>query len=337
MAAPAQQSTEILKESHWIPERHGRITELCQEVVASEDSGIRSLSHYSNGILDFVVCRTDRGPLGSTVADAGGELPDESLPGSRLLLCAQDLGGILRPLGTGDLMRTVVANAGGGLWGGRVKAGEFLAALTETAASVETMDSMMNTLVSRIRTEVHGLPGELPGGAPDATPGRIAEHVLPRIDFGTAAQQGSVDEERLRHLLQSHLNTTDLQYAGYYRDWTLVCVGDVFDAPELGPRFLNISVRSRRSAYRDLSQRLSGHLSRLTDALHLGALPEPGGAPVDRLVLDVQEGAVYVAWTSPSEFVVGVTLEQPQVGNAEIRLNHLTRALGEITARTSPH
>ncbi|WKU48812.1 hypothetical protein Q3V23_34780 [Streptomyces sp. VNUA116] len=337
MAAPAQQCTEILKESHWTQERHGLITQLCQEAVASKESGIRSLSHYTNGILDFAVRRAGRGPLRSPAADADGEPPDESLPGSRLLLCTQDLGGILRPLGTGDLMRTVVANAGGGLWGGRVKAGEFLAALTDEAASVEAMDTAMNTLVTRIRTEVHRLPDELPGGAPGATPGRATCRVRPRIDFGTAAPQRPVDEERLRHLLQGHLNTTDLQYAGYYRDWTLVCVGDVFDAPELGPRFLNISVRSRRSAYRDLSQRLSGHLSRLTDALHLGAPPAPGGAPVDRLVLDVQEGAVYVAWISPSEFVVGVTLEQPQVGNAETRLGRLARALAGVTAPNAPH
>ncbi|MFC9292887.1 hypothetical protein ACFTWH_05770 [Streptomyces sp. NPDC057011] len=333
MAAPAQQRTEILKESHWTPQRHGRITELCQEAVASAGSGIRSLSHYSNGILDFVVCHTDRGPLSSMVADAGDDLQDESLPGSRLLLCTQDLGGILRPLGTGDLMRTVVANAGGGLWGGRVKPGEFLAGLTEEAASVEAMDATMNTLVTRLRTEVHRLPDELPGGSLTAAPGHSTEQVSPRVDFGTATRPGSGDEERLRHLLQGHLNTTDLQYAAYYRDWTLVCVGDVFDAPELGPRFLNVSVRSRRSAYRDLSQRLSGHLSRLTDALHLVAPPEPGGPPVDRLVLDVQEGAVYVTWTSPSEFVVGVTLDQPQVGNADINLNRLARALGEITTR----
>ncbi|AVH59647.1 MULTISPECIES: hypothetical protein [Streptomyces] len=335
MAAPAPHRTETLTEYHWSAERHGRITELCED-AAEEAPEIRSLSHYSNGILDFVVCHADRAPLSSLVTEADDDLHDESLPGSRLLLCAQDLGAVLRPLGTGELMRTVVANERGGLWGGRVKPGEYLAALTDGPNCVPAMDATMNALVTRIRTEVHRLPDELPGGTPDAKP-RLAStdagDAPLRVDFGTAAAPVPAYEQRLRSLWHKHVNITDLQYAGYYRDWTLVCVGDVFDAPDLAPRFLDVSVRSRRTAYRDLSRGLRGHLVRLTDALHLVAPPAEGLAPVQRLVLDVQEGAVYVTWLSPREFVVGVTLDQPQVGHAEARLRRLAHDLGEIRAQ----
>ncbi|MFF8606211.1 hypothetical protein ACF06X_09755 [Streptomyces sp. NPDC015346] len=348
MAAPAPHRTETLTEHHWSPERHGRITQLCEEAVASEP-GMRSLSHYSNGILDFVVGRTDRPPLSSMVAETGDERQDESLPGSRLLLCAQDLGALLRPLGTGELMRTVVANGQGGLWGGRVKPGEYLAALTDSGASVDAVDAAMNRLVTRIRTDVHSLPDELPGGDVSAeprpgltpvsasrsvslgAPGTDAGGAAPRVDFGTAAAPDPAYEERLRALWRQHVNTTDLQYAGYYRDLTLVCAGDVFDAPDLGPRFIDVSVRSRRTAYRDLSRGLRGHLVRLTDALHLVAPAEDGRPPLDRLVLDVQEGAVYVVWTSAREFLIGVTLDQTQVRNADIRLNRLASALRGVT------
>ncbi|WP_369245427.1 hypothetical protein [Streptomyces sp. R41] len=336
MAAPAPHRIDILTEYHWSAERHGRITAMCEEAAAAAPE-IRSLSHYSNGILDFVVCRADRAPLSSLVTEADDDLHDESLPGSRLLLCAQDLGAVLRPLGTGELMRTVVANVRGGLWGGRVKPGEYLAALSDSPDCVPAMDAAMNHLVTRVRTEVHTLPDELPGGAPDAPP-RLAstdtENEALRIDFGTAAAPVPAYEQRLRALWHNHVNTTDLQYAGYYRDWTLVCVGDVFDAPELGPRFMDVSVRSRRTAYRDLSRGLRGHLVRLTDALHLVAPAVDGQPPVDRLVLDVQEGAVYVTWLSPREFVVGVTLDQTQVGHAEARLRRLALALGEIRAQS---
>ncbi|GGT98330.1 hypothetical protein [Streptomyces lateritius] len=354
MAAPAPHRTETLTEHHWSPERHGRITALCEEAVASEP-GMRSLSHYSNGILDFVVGRTGRPPLSSMVAEAGDDRQDESLPGSRLLLCTQDLGALLRPLGTGELMRTVLANGQGGLWGGRVKPGEYLAALTDSGACVDAVDAAMNRLVTRIRTEVHSLPDELPGGDVSGDPGLApagpvsrsaarfvpltdqgpavgdAGNAVPRVDFGTAAAPDPAYEERLRALWRRHVNTTDLQYAGYYRDLTLVCAGDVFDAPELGPRFIDVSVRSRRTAYRDLSRGLRGHLVRLTDALHLVAPAQDGRPPLDRLVLDVQEGAVYVVWTSAREFLIGVTLDQTQVRNADIRLNRLASALRGVT------
>ncbi|MET9758911.1 hypothetical protein ABZ016_07625 [Streptomyces sp. NPDC006372] len=285
------------------------------------------MSHYSNGIIDFVVRRSDCPPLSSLVTVGGEDLANEALPGSRLLLCTQDLGALMRPLGTGELMRVVLANAHGGLWGGRVKAGEYLSALTDTPGGVPAMDAAMNRLVSTIRTQVHHLPDELPGGLTDlAEP--LPEHKgRLRIDFGTAAERDSPSEMRLRAVWGAHVNTLDLQYAAFYRDWKLVCAGDVFESPELGPRFLDVSVRSRRTAYRDLAQSLRGHLARLTDALRLVVRP-----PADRLVLDVQEGAVYVLWLSPRDYVLGVTLDQRQVDHAEGRLRQLVDALGAITA-----
>ncbi|MFE5537693.1 hypothetical protein [Streptomyces sp. NPDC056492] len=334
MAAPAPHGTQTLTEHHWAPERLGRITSLCDEAVSSTP-GIRSLSHFGNGILDFVVCRTDRRPLGAMVGDLGDERDEESLPGSRLLLSTQDVGVLLQPLGTGELMRTVVANGEGCLWGGRVKPGEYLAAVTDSAEGADAMDAAMNALVTRIRTEVHRLPDELPGGDPAARPGpsRVDEgRTRLRVDFGTAATPEPAYEERLRALWLAHLNTNDLQYAAYYRDWTLVCAGDVFESDDLGPKFLGVSVRTRRTAYRELSRSLRGHLIRLADALGLVAPARADRPAVERLVLDVQEGAIYLAWTSSREFLVGVTLDQTQVANADARLQRLAGAVRGLTA-----
>lgn len=335
VAAPAPHASTTLKESHWTPKRHGLITALCEETVA-RTSAIRSLAHYSNGILDFAVLRTDRAPLSSLITETGDDAHNESLPGSRLLLCAQDLGAVLRPLKTGELMRTVLAGGRAGLWGGRARPDEFLAAVTDVPGGVPEMDEAMNRLTARIRTEVHGLPDELLGGDAQAKAHLQTGEapVGPQVDFGTAAAPDTVYEQRLRDLWRTHVNTTDLQYAGYYRDWTLVCVGDVFDSQELGPRFMDVSVRTRRTAYRDLSRSLRGHLVRLKDALDLIAPPPGGGASVDRLVLDVQEGAVYVHWTSPRAFLLGVTLDQRQVGNAERRLAALAQVTGGVEVPT---
>ncbi|MFE9253642.1 hypothetical protein [Streptomyces sp. NPDC006879] len=323
MAAPATQQIETLKESHWTARRHGLITELCERGVTMTPA-IRSLSHYSNGILDFAVIRAERVPLISLVTESDDERRDEALPGSRLLLCAQDLGAVLNPLGTGELMRTVVANERAGLYGARATPGEFVAAATDIPGGTPAMDEAMNALITRIRDEVYSLPDELLGGDRSARPAANARDAgaVASVEFGTAAAQDPDYEQRLRDLWRAHVNTTDLHYAGYYRDWTLVCVGDVFESDALGPRFTNVSVRARRTAYRDLSRTLRGHLVRLTDALGLIV-----SAPVDRLVLDVQQGAVCVLWTSPREFLLGVTLDQRRVGEAERRLSGLARAL----------
>ncbi|MFG2961992.1 hypothetical protein ACGFZS_01795 [Streptomyces sp. NPDC048288] len=340
MAAPATQHTQTLKESHWTVTGHGRITAMCEEAVAATPA-VRSLCHYSNGILDFAVLRLDRAPLSSLVTEAGDEARNEALPGSRLLLSAQDLGGVLRPLGTGELMRTVVVNQRGGLWGGRARPGEFLAATADGPDGVPAMDTTMNRLVARVRTEVHSLPDELLGGDTGAAPhpdGPRPQAVAdgsPRIDFGTAAAADTAYEQRMRDLWREHVNTTDLHYAAYYQDWTLVCVGDVFEAHSLGPRFLGVSVRTRRTAYRDLSRSLRGHLVRLTDALGPVGPPVVDRPPLDRIVLDVQEGAVYVLWTSPRSFMLGVTLDQRQVGHADRRLAELARAVPEVMPQPS--
>lgn len=321
---------EVFTETHWTEERHGPTTDRCREAF-SRASDLRSVAHFSNGILDFVVRRPEAAPLASLVTVNGDEMLNEALPGSRLLLCAQDLNALLRPLGTGDLVRLVFGSQRGGLWGGRVKPGEFVAALTETPGGVDAMDRAMNRTVTAIRTQVYHLPDEMLGGLSGTEEGQPADGEELRVEFGTAAGRESETEMRLRALWGANVGTDALQYLAYYRDWTLVCAGDVFEDRRLAPRFLDVSVRARRTGYRDFAQSLRGHLVRLNDALRLVT-----GAPADRLVLDVQEGAVHVCWRSPREYVVGVTLDQTQVAATERRLRQLIHKLPEFS-EPGPH
>ncbi|MFF7334398.1 hypothetical protein ACIQU5_27545 [Streptomyces sp. NPDC090306] len=316
---------DVFKETHWTEERHGPTTDRCVGAFA-EAPGLRSVAHFSNGILDFVVRRAEAAPLSSLVTVNGDEMLNEALPGSRLLLCAQDLNALLRPLGTGDLVRLVFGSGRGGLWGGRVKPGEFVAALTEVPGGVDPMDRAMNRTVTAIRTQVYHLPDEMLGGLSGSAAGEPADDETLRIDFGTAAGRESETEMRLRALWGANVGAHALQYLAYYRDWTLVCAGDVFEDRRLAPRFLDVSVRARRTGYRDFAQSLRGHLVRLNDALRLVT-----GTPADRLVLDVQEGALHVRWRSPREYVVGVTLDQTQVAASEQRLEQLVAALPEFS------
>jgi hypothetical protein len=83
-----------------------------------------------------------------------------------------------------------------------------------------------------------------------------------------------------------------------------------------------MSVPARRRFYEGFAAELvalTGRLDRLVRA--------PLGGPLDRLVLDVEQGALVVRRLGPREHLVGVTVDQEQVAGAEDALAALTRDL----------
>lgn len=312
-------SPVLLHAEHWNTKVQEDISELCQRHVA-ECPAIRSVAHYSNGVLDFVVHAADAEPL------LGGPLMDrridaEGRPGHQLVRCVQDFDRSLTALRTGELMRTVVATPSAAMYCGRVKADQHLVGITLEGDGIEPMDDRLNTLVTQIRSLMN-LPNEYPGGAD-------VEYVAPEGTEGLQFLIGRVVDEqaqaRLRGIWHRHLNHTDLQYLAYYRSWELICVGDAFDTPRLGLHFLATEPSSRRRKYRDIAGGLRTDIARLRDTLQ-----PVSHNPINRLVLDVQEGAVYIHWVSEGrhgDFLLGVTLDQHQVGNAERRLREVVNEL----------
>ncbi|MEU5402323.1 hypothetical protein ABZ348_23845 [Streptomyces sp. NPDC005963] len=315
-----------LHAEHWNTKVQEDISELCQRHV-TECPSIRSVAHYSNGILDFVVHVHDAEPL------RGGLLVDhridaEGRPGHQLVRCVQDIDRSLAPLRTGELMRTVVGTPTGALYCGRVKADQHLVGITVDGDGIDAMDGQLNKLVTEMRILMN-LPNEYLGGlelpylVPDGTEG---------LQFLTGHTVDEPSEARLRGLWHRFVNHTDLQYLAYYRGWELICVGDAFDSPHLGLRFLAIEPDSRRRKYRDIAGGLRTDIARLRDALHSITRD-----PIDRLVLDVQEGAVYIHWLPggrSGDFLLGVTLDQHQVGNAERRLREVLNELPPPSPRS---
>ncbi len=308
---------QLLKEPHWDDSKLKSTSDRCEAELRA--SGLlRSITHFSNGILDFVV--RPRGS-GIQMPEYDEDIVNESegRPGGQLVLCFEDLDHALGELNTGELMRTVVATPSGSLYCGRVKLRLHLVGIIEQpgrADGAEHLDTSMNRLLTRVRVEVHNLADEHLGG--DRTLPVTPVAPTPRHEFAFEAGLKALDdpstELRLRSLWPGFVNCKDLHYAALYQDWSLVCVGDAFDDKGMSPRFMNIEPSRRRALYRDLAHRLRSDIARLRDALRPVTTE-----PINRLVMDVQEGAIYIHWLGgrTGDFILGVSSStSPSGGSA---------------------
>lgn len=323
----ASPETDLLTEDHWEAEDQG-ISRFCREAVADHPAALRSVAHYSNGTLDFVVRPHDSAPLPAPRADRADALTSEGRPGRHLVVCSDDFNRSLQPFGTGELMRVVVGTTAGGMYCARIRAGQHLVGFTLSGDRVPELDRTLNQVVQQIRTTVHHLSDEHLGGDLGLALPEVGTPDAPHFEVGLAVERTDA-EASLRLLWRRFVNPVDLQYAAYYRDWSLVCAGDAFDDRSLRVRLMNMTARMRRAMYRDLADRLRTDITRLRHALRPVAQ-----APIDRLVLDVQEGAVYIHWLGhgTGTFVLAVTVDQPRVEDAENRLRGLLTALPAVPA-----
>jgi hypothetical protein len=315
---------ELLKEPHWDDSKLGSTSARCMEEFV-ESGRLRSITHFSNGILDFVI-RPEGSGLRAPEYDEDAINEDEGRPGGQFVLSFEDLDHALRQLNTGELMRMVVATPSGSLYCGRVKLRLHLVGITEEPDGADDLDIAMNRLVTRVRAEVHDLADEHLGGTRNLARPPVAPMSEDRFAFevGLRAIDGPRNEPMLRGLWPRFVNFDDLHYAALYHDWSLVCVGDAFDDARMSPRFMNIEPNRRRALYRDVAHRLRSDIARLRDILRPVTVD-----PINRLALDVQEGAIYIHWlgSGTGDFILGVTLNQILVDAAEQRLRRLIAEL----------
>lgn len=320
----ARARTVVLTERH--DDGHRPLSDRCQDAFA-DSAAIRSIAHFGNGIIDFAVRPENARPLPNTTLVTEDPLESEGAMGRQLIRSFQDLDTELNRFQTGDLMRMVVQTRSCGLYCGRVRARQHLVGVT-LDSDVPALDEAMNRLVTRLRTEVYNLPDENPGGAEGAS--RAELDTVQKLTFEGGLRHDPARVGQLRGIWHRFVNPTDLQYASYFQHWTLTCAGDAFEDPGLSPRFLDMTASARRALYRDLAGRLRGTVARLQDVLRPITRD-----PIDRLVLDVQEGAVYLHRlpTGLDDLVIGVTMDQFLVGRAEQRLREL---VSEIPAPPRP-
>ncbi|MFF8594196.1 hypothetical protein ACF061_22630 [Streptomyces sp. NPDC015220] len=298
---------------------YDHLIEACR-TTAARCPEVRSLTHLTLNAVDFSIRAAAAVPF-SDALPWDDEVEVEGRPARRLVRWVTEMDAAMRPLNTGELMRVLAVTRSAGAQCSRLRHGQYVVGVSTTGPGSDAVDDAVNEMVTDLRTNHYQQGNELPGGEP----GRRKRSLGAEVPLVMHVLTPDKDEEsRLRGIWQRHVNPYDLQYAGYYRRWSPVCVGDAFEHGELADTFLVVSVQTRRALYRDLVFRLSSALVDLADILR-----PVTREPLERLVLDVQEGAVYLHWLDPAagDFLVGVTVRQKEVAVAEERLTDL---IGEI-------
>lgn len=287
--------------------------------VFGDRPGPHYLAHFGTGFFDFSLdvfeheaCRSRYG--GRTPA---GLRADHQSGCRHLVISAERFDRQLADLKSGDLMRTVLVAGDGALSCLRLRPGQYLVGATLHPSSADEMDRLTWAATATIRAELYGLPGEIPGGTPAAVPGPFPVH-----EHGGEAPHDGLTGEFAR-LARQAVDPGDLHYVALFRGWTFAASADVLDAPDLAQWFHTISRETRRKLYERLGGDMRQELAWLAHAVRAVI-----SLPIDRLVLDVQEGALYVhRLAEEGDLLIGVTLDQRGVSLAEQRLRDLAGRL----------
>lgn len=223
--------------------------------------------------------------------------------------------------GTGRLIRVVLHGDRGAVLCYAVVPGQFVvgfvggpagwqpgSALSDNAL-VDPADRAMTALVNDLRRRVE-LPPQDAGGwtddrdlvtAPTGTNAHL--DIEPNID-------GDAQDSALP-LLRSAVHHDDLHFLALVRNRELAVAADQFSHPRLRTPVGAILPSARRKFYCDLARELA-----YTASQQARLLRSIVGGSLLRLVLDVEQGAVYY-YPRDDAYLVGVTLYQRQVNRSD--------------------
>ena len=141
--------------------------------------------------------------------------------------------------------------------------------------------------------------------------------------FTTTPAEPAAHDAAVIDACRRTVNAADLQFLAYCADDEVLFTADRLDDRALGPFFTVVTIAHRRKFYEEFSRELGTLVIELSRTVR-GAL----GGPLNRLVLDVEQGAVYYYRLRPGAYLVGVTLDQSRVNQADERIAELARQFG---------
>jgi hypothetical protein len=308
MRPPYEQAPQQLAET-------GRVRRLLSSAVAPA------------GTLHHVARCTDGVP--DTTVDAADHTADHTAGHDALLLIDQQLSLAatrlerqLAPARSGNLIRMVTQAGRGAFFCDSVVPGVHLigALLARDAPQpgpnpagrpeVDRGDEELGRLASELRRLI-SLGSQDPGG--------FEHHQGPasRPNDGPVRIVGT-GQHRLSPLVRAALSPDDLHYLAYYEGADLSFSVDILDHADLAEFFGGIPIATRRRFYQEFGREfgpIAGELGRVVAPLI--------GGPLTRVVLDVEQGALYHLRVRRGEYLVGVTLNQRRVSHADARIGRL--------------
>jgi hypothetical protein len=280
--------------------------EQCRDAAAGGNA-ISHLSHYSLGMHNFSVDRT--GAVHKWRHDELVAL------GRRLSFQFASFDRAVHDARTGSLIRLVAQSAEGAVICVTAQPGDQLVGVIRAPVDAEALpstprvraaDELLSALASKLRAQTR-LSSQNPGGfetVDDFVP-IIGEVTDPKV---TVRKPDAPGVRRVAELAVEALRDKHLHFVTYVVDGEVAVTADSLGEPGLSSFFTQIHVDLRRRFYVALSRQLPESVTKLNRMLS----PIPGGRLL-RLVLDVEQGAIYYYRLGAGRYLVGVTLDQSGV------------------------
>jgi hypothetical protein len=313
----------------------------CSRLLRRADLGrLDRISHHSVGVWDFTV---RRGP------DPDGDGPGGQRLGAHLSFQIDQIDEHLAGLNTGRLFRVVAQTEQGGVICCSPLANQYAIALSVGPppeppaelvltewADLRVADRAMTDLVNEIRTAISQPPQNFGGWLTEQSDQAAAVAVEAPGPSEAEREQvavGGFEQSTAARLCRSAVRRADLHHVALFSANTCEFSADVFDHPGLAGYFTQISVAARRQAYRAVGEELAHWASQLARVVNSTA-----GGRLLRLVLDVEQGAIYYYRLAPNNYLVAVTLDQNQVSQADDQVARLAlRIQQSAAADPEPH
>ncbi|MEU4517217.1 hypothetical protein AB0F52_00695 [Amycolatopsis sp. NPDC024027] len=306
--------------------------------AAEAEPALSFLAYYRRGVYDFGVDR---------IGD-----PDERARRARVRLLGRQfchlvsrLDHTLAEARTGGLIRVVLHGGNGAAFCDAVVPDAHLfglvltpgadeqerTTLTERAA-IRSADRSVAALATRLRATAH-LPSANPGGWETAGGnGRLAadgegDETVTEIRHRGADNLPEGELAFARDSLRRYVRPQDLQFLAFCANSEPVLTFDRLADPVLAPYFQQITVSARRAFYHRLSREVGDVAARINRTAE-----DVVGGLLHRLVLDVEQGAVYYYRLGACRYLMGVTLDQDEVSTADDRMAELARSFDPVAA-----
>lgn len=294
----------------------------CRATVDA-DPQLTYLAHYSSGVYDFGIDRLGEPPAAPDALPTGRRAALSRF-GRAFSFTVNRLDRVLQEVRTGGLIRAVVHTTRGAAFCNSVVPKENVVGLVLDRkpangllrmSALRPTDQAMAALATTLRKRVR-LNSLNPGGWESAEyPAALSEHAStqPHVTFPAPADAPD---------LTGVLSPADLHLVAYCPDGEVAYLADVLEDPALGPFFTQITTTARRKFYCDFSHELGP----LAVSLGRSARDVLGGSLL-RMVLDVEQGAVYYYRVRAGTYLVGVTVDQSRVAVADDRMAALVESL----------
>jgi hypothetical protein len=320
------------------------LVHLLQETADTCASGLAGsasmcyLAHRSSGTLDFDFVLPDRIPDAHPVTRQPNLSQALDRMSQHVCFLMQSLDGFLGRAMTGALIRVLVQGPVGVIVGDHVLVHQHLVAahchqqypddtgsLTTERPGVRATDVDVAEVCDQLR-ERAGVPGLNLGGWRPPSP-RFDETALPAAGevpltyLDEAAEACSTDDVRAGVLAEA-LHPKRLHFLALTGPDGVLASADLLDDRSLGHFALRLAPDPRRRLYRTMAERYPEIRRQLGSAVR-----SVTGEVFDRLVLDVEQGAIYVHRLDDLRYLLGVTLLQSSVAASDDDLARFTARL----------